>query len=385
MNKQEILGAFAAAAVDPLGYARAWKDKNKRPVIGSFPMNFPGELAHAASTLPMILQESEDPITLGHGLLFPFYCGYTRSMVDQAARQEFKVLDAIMFGDHCVQLLGAADAIRMQLTETRVIFFQLISSMCDPWTLGRSRESFETLKAELEDFMGAKITDDALHASIKVFNRNRQMIRELYQMRKAGTVRLSATEMQHIVKSSMIMDKADHNALLEALMAWVKAHPEPKDTGIRLHLSGHFCQAPKREVLDMIEACGAVIVGDDLYHGFRYISTDVAESGDPIDGLAHWYLARNTGVPCPTRVQNDVDWDAFLLKAMREEKADGMIVLMAKFCEPHMYYYPEVKEAFEKAGMPHLLIETEHEAMPIEALKTRVETFLEIIKRREAA
>jgi len=385
VNKQEILGILGAASRDPLGYARAWKEKTGRPVIGSFPMNFPGELAHAAGTLPMILQESEDAITLGHGLLFPFYCGYTRSMVDQAARQEFKVLDAIMFGDHCVQLLGAADAIRMQLTDTRVIFFQLISSMNDPWTLGRARESFETLKSELEEFLGKPIDDAALHASIKLYNRNRQLIRALYDMRKVGTVRLSATEMQYIVKSSMIMDKAEHTALLEDLMAWVKAHPEPKGHGIRLHLSGHFCQAPKPEVLEMIEECGTVIVGDDLYHGFRYISTDVAESGDPIDGLAEWYLARNTGVPCPTRVQNNVDWDAFLLKAMRDEQADGMIVLMAKFCEPHMYYYPEVKEAFERAGMPHLLIETEHEAMPIEALKTRVETFVEIIKRREAA
>jgi benzoyl-CoA reductase subunit C len=70
---------------------------------------------------------------------------------------------------------------------------------------------------------------------------------------------------------------------------------------------------------------------------------------------------------------------------MRREKAEGMIVLMAKFCEPHMYYYPEVKEAFESRGIPHLLIETEHEAMAIEGLKTRVETFLEIVKRRAAA
>ena len=62
-----------------------------------------------------------------------------------------------------------------------------------------------------------------------------------------------------------------------------------------------------------------------------------------------------------------------------------MIVLMAKFCEPHMYYYPEVKEAFEKHDMPHLLIETEHESMALESLKTRVETFLEIVKRRQDA
>ena len=159
MEKEQILDVFRTAAANPLGYAQAWKGKNKRPVIGSFPMNFPGELAHAAGTLPVILQESEDAITFGHGLLFPFYCGYTRSVVDQAAKGDLSILDAIMFGDHCVQLLGAADAVRMQLPNTRVIFFQLISSMCDPWTLGRSRESFLELKTELLDRSGS---DDGL-------------------------------------------------------------------------------------------------------------------------------------------------------------------------------------------------------------------------------
>lgn len=385
MEKQAIIDRFAAVAQDPLGYAKSWKEKTGKKVIGSFPMNFPGELAHAADTLPMILQESEEQITVGHGLLFPFYCGYTRSMVDQAARGDFEVLDAIMFGDHCVQLLGAADAIRMQLVNTRVIFFQLISSMCDPWTQGRSEESFSKLKAELEDFVGAPVADEALHRSIKLFNRNRQLIRRLYEMRKTGAAPLGSVDMQHIVKSSMIMDKAEHTELMEALITRFEDAPVANSRNVRLHLSGHFCQAPKPEVLAMIEECGVTVVGDDLYHGFRYISTDVPETGDPIMGLARWYMDRNTGVPCPTRVQNNVDWDAYLLNSIREERAQGMIVLMAKFCEPHMYYYPEVREAFEKADVPHLLIETEHESMALESLKTRVETFVEVVKHRKAA
>jgi benzoyl-CoA reductase/2-hydroxyglutaryl-CoA dehydratase subunit BcrC/BadD/HgdB len=306
-------------------------------------------------------------------------------MVDQAAKGDFGVLDAIMFGDHCVQLLGAADAVRMQLPDTRVIFFQLISSMCDPWTHGRARESFEALRTELEEFLERPVEDEAMRASIRLFNRNRQLIRKLYEMRTAGLIALTATQMQHIVKSSMVMDKAEHTALLEQLMVELEANPAPRQPGLRLHLSGHFCQAPKPGILDMIEECGVIVVGDDLYHGFRYISTDVSPEGDPMDALATWYMARNTGVPCPTRVQNDVDWDGFLLNAMKEERADGMIVLMAKFCEPHMYYYPEVKQAFEKHDMPHLLIETEHESMALESLKTRVETFVEIVKRRQSA
>ena len=382
---KEILDTFRRVASDPMGSVKAWKQASGQKVVGSFPMNFPGELVHAAGALPVLLQEADDPITVGHGVIYPFYCGYTRSVVDQATKGDFEILDAIMFGDHCVQLLGAADAVRIKAPQKPVVFYQLISSMNDPWTHGRARESFVGLKAELEEQFG-QIDDKALHASIRLFNRNRKLIRRLYDLRRTGRISISARDMQAIVKSSMVMDKATHTAQLESLVSALEAAgPVPDRRHVRVHLSGHFCQAPKPEILDLIESCGATVVGDDLFHGFRYISTDVHEEGDPLDALAHWYMARNTGVPCPTRVQNDVDWDGFLLKAVSEEKAQGMVVLMAKFCEPHMYYYPEVKHAFERHGIPHLLVETEHEGIPMEGLKTRLETFLEIVRRREAA
>jgi benzoyl-CoA reductase subunit C len=385
LSIDKILAEFAAVATRPLAYVAEWKRSTGGKVMGSFPMNFPGELAHASGALPVILQEADDPITVGHGLLYPFYCGFTRSIVDQAAKGDFAVLDGILFGDHCVQLLGAADAVRTQLPNTRVVFNQLISSMNDPWTHGRAMESFQGLKRELEDLVGHVVSDASIHASIGIFNQNRRLIRRLYDLRRQGLIGLTSRQMQHIVKSSMVMDKERHTALLESLVSDLESRPAGPGRGVRLHLSGHFCQAPKLELLDMIESCGAIIVGDDLYHGLRYVSTDVREGGDAIDALAEWYMARNTNVPCPTRVQNNVDWDGFLLKAVKQERADGVIVLMAKFCEPHMYYYPEVKEAFERAGMPHLLIETEHESVALEGMRTRVETFVEVLKRRRAA
>ena len=57
---------------------------------------------------------------------------------------------------------------------------------------------------------------------------------------------------------------------------------------------------------------------------------------------------------------------------------------MAKFCEPHMLYYPELRKALDRSEIPHLLIETEHEGVPLETIRTRVETFLERIRRGAA-
>ena len=42
-----------------------------------------------------------------------------------------------------------------------------------------------------------------------------------------------------------------------------------------------------------------------------------------------------------------------------------------------MLYYPELRKALDGAGVPHLLIETEHEGLPLEAVRTRVEALVE--------
>jgi benzoyl-CoA reductase subunit C len=151
---------------------------------------------------------------------------------------------------------------------------------------------------------------------------------------------------------------------------------------VPVHLSGHFCHAPKPELLDLIEECGAVVVDDDLYTGFRHISTDVPEDGDPFDGLVRWYFDRNNNVPDATRVQNNVDWDRYLLDSLQQSGAAGVIVLMAKFCEPHMLYYPELRKALDSSHVPTLLIETEHEGLPLEVVRTRVEAFVERIRHQ---
>ncbi|WP_374413470.1 2-hydroxyacyl-CoA dehydratase subunit D [Novosphingobium colocasiae] len=380
-----ILESFAAAGADSLGYAARWKAEHGRPVIGSFPMHFPLELAHAAGALPIIIQEAEDPITDGEGAVFSFYCGFNRSVADQALKGRFKVLDGIMFGDHCVQLLGTADVIRWNDPDMPIIFEQPVSSLDMAWAFAETRQVYAHLKQEIEELLGVVMTDDALRASISLFNRNRQLIRRLYALRIEGRAGLSAREMQHVVKSSMVMDRAEHTALLEALLAEIEASAPPAPQGLPVYLSGHLCQAPKLELLDAVEQTGMVVVGDDLYHGYRYISTDVPEDEEPLAALAHWYIGRNANVPCPTRADGDADWDDFLIRDIRRTGAKGLIVLVAKFCEPHMYYFPEIMEACDREGILMLKLETEHDSMPMEAFKTRLETFVEVARRRLAA
>lgn len=345
-------------------------------------MNFPAEIVAAAGALPVVIQDKQEPITAGNNLLTEFYCGYTRSIADQVAKGQLDIYDGFLNADHCIQLLGAVDVVRELLPEKPLHFEHLIAAMDDRSTHDQVDNKIATFVREVERFTGKSIGEADLKRSIRSANENRRLLRLIFNGRRSGSARYTPGQLQAFVKSSMIMDKDEHSDLLRAMLA-EPAADKPRDDRIRLHLSGHFCHAPKVQLFELFEECGAIIVDDDLYHGVRYITTDITEDMPALEALAHWYFERNKDIPCPTRVQHNVDWDGYLLKSVQESGAEGVIVLMAKFCEPHMFYYPELRKSLEAHDIPHLLIETEHEGMPVETIRTRVEAMLERIRRKK--
>ncbi len=377
------LHTLIEVARDPDRYIERWKQENGRKVIGLFPMNFPAELVAASGALPVIVQDKQEPITVGNNLLTEFYCGYTRSVADQAGKGELHLYDGFMNADHCIQLLGAMDIVREENPEKPVFFEHLIAAMDDEGTQGQVHGKIASFVREVERFTGSTITDADLLRSFESFNANRQLLRQIFDARRAGDARFTPRQLQAFIKSSMVMDKDEHSALLSEVMAQSAAMPRDIER-IKLHLSGHFCHAPRAEFFELFEECGAMVVDDDLYHGVRYISTDMDPSKPPMQALADWYFDRNRNIPCPTRVQKSVDWDRYLLDTISASGAEGVIVLMARFCEPHMFHYPELRKALDARGIPHLLIETEHEGLPVETIRTRVEAMIERIRRKQA-
>jgi benzoyl-CoA reductase subunit C len=94
---------LSAVARDPGGYVEGWRARHPgRLVLGVLPMNFPRELALAAGTLPVVVQDDQKPVTEGRSLLAEFYCGYTRNLADQAATGRFDRYDAVLMADHCI-------------------------------------------------------------------------------------------------------------------------------------------------------------------------------------------------------------------------------------------------------------------------------------------
>ena len=295
---EEILTRFREVDVDPYGQLAKWKKNKQRKIIGCFPMYIPEEIIHAAGMLPVVLWRSNELVTLGNAHWSPINCSLSRSFIDDAVKGKLDFIDGMVFYDTCLQARGMPFVISRNAHPTYLEIIDLPGMLAYPTVRPYVIENLEKLKSSLEGFSGQKITPDALRRSVEIYNKNRRLLRQLYEMRRRKPGLLKTKEMIAIVHASMIMPKEEHNELLESLLVQLeKAEPYPGKK-LNVILVGSLCQAPRSDMVDLIEEAGIMVVDDDLYTGSRYFVNDV-DSGDPIESLADRYLKRIP--PCPLR------------------------------------------------------------------------------------
>ena len=64
---------------------------------------------------------------------------------------------------------------------------------------------------------------------------------------------------------------------------------------------------------------------------------------------------------------------------MNKYKADAVIICMMKFCDPEEFDYPILLQEFAEAGVKNLQIEIDQETTSFEQIRTRIQTFSEVI------
>ncbi len=361
---------------DPYSRARQEKEKGRK-IIGITPMHFPEELVHASGALPVILQETNEPITLGWSYSFPNLCAFARSNVDAAAKGKMDFLDGIVISDICMALRIGFSIVRQRTSLPMIYTWWPSEYKFQRWYPIVSRR-LERCRKALEEIVGKRIDDQSIQASIGLYNTNRQLLRQVYEIRSKKPGVLSCREMQELVVSSMVMPKEEHNRLLQELIPKLQNRKHSSDGKTRLFLSAHLCHRVKPDLLNLIEDMDAVVVGDDLYTGYRYYASEVPSNVPPMEAMMRRYF--DSGLPCPTKCGPEADWADYIIKASSECGAQGVIFLMPKFCEPHMFYYPYLKDRLTDAGIPHTFVETEHSLLSLEGIKTRIEAFMEMLK-----
>jgi benzoyl-CoA reductase/2-hydroxyglutaryl-CoA dehydratase subunit BcrC/BadD/HgdB len=223
----------------------------------------------------------------------------------------------------------------------------------------------------LEKHFGTTITDDALRASIRLYNQRRRALAQFYAQRESFT----AVEWFNVMNSTLLLPPDNPN--LVAVLKQRENQPNVPSNGekdrVRLALMGSTIDEPA--LLQILDEVDALVVADDFCNGARYFDTLVTEEGDPFEALADRELTR---LACPCKHTSLNYREEHLLKMVQEHRVQGVIFYLKKFCDPHAWDYVPLAAALDRIGIPHLQLEVE-QVPAVGQTRVRVEAFLEMI------
>ena len=356
-------------------------DKDSLPegfsgTLGHFPVYFPEEIAHAAGLLPINVLGGGNRLELKHAdaRMGSFVCSICRSTAELGLNGSLQGLTGFITHPICDAAKHLAGIWARNFPEQLAQILYLPQNVNTPGAVRYIAAEYQRLRGELEKRTGHSVGDEALRTSIRTYNRNRKLLRELYALRRDEPWKLSCTESYLLTRARTRMPCEEHNALLaRALDAVRQRNLRAKDKP-RVVFVGGFCEQPPLEMLETIDD-NCYVVDDDLLIGLRWITDDVPESGDPIWALAESFVERSAASP----VQHDArkTKEGYLMEMLRASKADGAILTAAKFCEPGLDEQVAWSKHLDQERIAYLVLEFEEKMTSFEQMGMQLETFAE--------
>jgi benzoyl-CoA reductase subunit C len=366
------------AETSPGEAAAAWKATHPEgKVVGCFPVYTPLELIRASGALPLGVMGGGNRIEIAHAdsRFQSFICSIVKSTLELGLTGRLDALDALMFHSICDPARNLASVYKRNFPGTRIFYLHFPQNMASEATDEYLAAEYGRLLDALADLTGRRASPQDLRESIAAYNRARALVRSLYEVRQQAPERLSAAECQLIVRAGTLVPVEEHVALLEAALAGLaRRAAKPRDR-IRVVVEGAFCEQPPLELIERLEEAGCYLVDDDFLLGWRFFREDVPEEGDPLQALARAY--REASVYSAVKHDLREPKARHLVEKAVHTKADAVLILAAKFCEPALFDYVLYRRALQEAGIPHLFLEFEEKAWIFDRVRSEVETFVE--------
>ena len=372
MEEEKTLNELREIAGAAFAYLRNWKTNSGKKVLGYFCTNTPEEMIQAAGLLPVRILTSKESLSLASRHLQSYSCSLVQSSLESALRGDLDFLDGTVFPHTCDSIQRLSDIwaanLHLPFHWDIVLPVKMYTESARAYLIQELRR----FRSGLEGFIGRPITDEDLRAAIALFNENRALLKRIYLHRQRHPDQISAADFFSLIKTATFMPKEEHSASLRRITSGIENLSPQPPKGVRLFLAGSVCD--HAQVYDLMDSSGAWIVGDDLCTGWRQFSEDVSPNGDPIEALADRLFRK---VPCPCKHNPEKDRGEDLLRRVIDSGAQGVVFILLKFCDPHAFDFPYLKEILEKQKIPTLLLELDPGGIARGALETRIRAFVE--------
>jgi len=356
-------------------YAKEWKKRTGGKVVGFLCSYAPEEILYAANILPVRLlgaQKSSDLVE--KHLASNIACSFCRDCLGQALEGEYDYLDGMVQGQTCLHTGEVFWIMEKHLPFEFTYFLSVPHGTQSKGRFEYLAKEYEDFKSACEKWIGKPITNEDLDLGIEAYNTNRRLIREIFEFRKKEDPQVTGAEALDVALSGQIMDRREHNEMMQAVLQDLPNRQMDRETGTRLILIGSV--NTDREFMRLVEEeldLPATVVIDDTCTGIRYNFNDVTPQEDRLMAISIRY---NHRPPCPNK-----DWPKrrrmpFISHLIKEYNVDAAVLYNQKFCQPHQLDNVYIEEKLKEQEMTTLRLEFDIR-MPKGQIRTRLEAMLE--------
>ncbi len=345
---------------------------SRKPVIGWFCAYTPQEILLAAGLYPYrIVPEPSGSITMADSYMERSFCPYVRSCLGEALEGRYRFLDGLVVVNSCDPMRRLYDAWRYYIGG----FVSLLDlpRIDSDLAVDYYRECLLRFIGELETHYQLKISASSISGAIMAHNRIRSLLKELYQLNYERGLPVPAVQIQRVVMASAVLPADTFTELLEQLLGEVGHARSDTREGPRVLISGSILDNP--QIIELVEQCGARVVGDDLCTGTRQFWQMAEPDGEPLTALSRYYLGR---IPCPRMRDAQKRFD-HVFQLVDDFQADGVIFYTLKFCDPFLYDIPVLRGKLGDRGIPSLILEGDYTPGTLGRVRTRIQAFVEML------
>lgn len=369
----QIIEQLDSIAKNPKAQLDKYLSQGKK-VIGCMPVYCPEEIVYASGMVPMGIWGTQTEVSKAKYYYPAFICSILQTALELGMKGEYKGLSAIMIPIICDSMKSMQPNWECGVADIPVIPVAQAQNRKLEAGVEFTRSQYRVIQKNLEKISGSAIKDDAIANAVKVYNDHRAAMREFALLAGKHPELISVKARCAVFKSAYFMLKDEHTALVEKLNAALKASPEAAWNGKKVVTTGIIADLP--ELLDIFEENKIAIAADNIAHESRQYAYDVPVEADPVYGLAK-QLAVIEGCSIlydPKKLRGEMVADM-----VKQTKADGVIYILTKFCDPEEFDYVPMKKLFDKEGIKCVQIEIDQQMTSFEQAKTAIETFCDII------
>ena len=379
MTVDALVTQYRELIAEPLSaVVERWKrDHPGGRAIASYPVWAPNEVIHAAGMLPLAVLGGGTSVELTHAdaRFQSFVCSIAKSTLELGFQGRLAGVDGLVFSNICDVARNLSSIYKRNFPDTFVEYLHLPQNSTSASVVPYLASELRRLAAAFEAAFGLKVTEPALAEAIDAYDALRARVRALYALRIAEPQKLATTELYTILRTMTLVPVGEATAALDTMLGALAARDARPRDRLRVVVEGAFCEQPPLGLLEVLEEAGCYVVEDDLLLGWRWFTADVGGAGDPFEQLASAYV--NRAVPSSTRHESREHRSVGLIEKVRRGRADAVVFMPAKFCEPALFDYVLMKQGLERAGIPHMLVEFEEKMWTFERTRNEIETFVE--------